>query len=494
MSCRRFLSRQSLIQTDIGGNDLKVCMILEGSYPYVYGGVSSWTHQYITAMPDTQFVLWCIGAKAEDKGKYKYKIPSNVVEIKEVFLDDALRLRTERKRVKLKDVEFEALGNLLNCNKLNWEVLFHLFHDKKMNPTSLLMSKDFLDQLMRMCLEKYPYTSFAEMFHTERSMLLPELYIMTESIPQADIYHAVATGYSGILGSMGKWKYKKPFILTEHGIYTREREEEILRAKWVLPYFRQQWIDLFYTFSDCAYQHADVITALFERANLIQEELGCDPKKLRVIGNGIHYDRFSGIPEKEYNGYIDIGAIVRIAKIKDIKTMIYAFAELKERVPNVRMHILGDVDDEEYYEDCKKLVSQLRVKDLKFTGVVNTIEYMRNLDFTILTSISEGQPLSILESFAARRPCVVADVGCCRELVEGNSKDQLGNAGICVSPMSKEAFAHAMYHLCINEDIRKKMGEVGQKRAKLYYTHEASIKKYRDLYHEVGQWQELDLN
>ncbi|MFR7798548.1 MAG: glycosyltransferase [Collinsella sp.] len=61
----------------------------------------------------------------------------------------------------------------------------------------------------------------------------------------------------------------------------------------------------------------------------------------------------------------------------------------------------------------------LGVRDLIFTGRVNVVEYMEKLDFTILTSISEGQPLSVLESLAARRPCVTTEVGCCRELLEG---------------------------------------------------------------------------
>lgn len=62
-------------------------MILEGSYPYVHGGVSSWTHQFIQAMPDVEFVIWCVGANAKDKGKFKYTLPKNVSEIYEVFLD-----------------------------------------------------------------------------------------------------------------------------------------------------------------------------------------------------------------------------------------------------------------------------------------------------------------------------------------------------------------------------------------------------------------------
>lgn len=57
---------------------------------------------------------------------------------------------------------------------------------------------------------------------------------------------------------------------------------------------------------------------------------------------------------------------------------------------------MGGVDDEEYGAECHALVDTLGVRDLIFTGRVNVVEYMEKLDFTILTSISEGQPLSVL--------------------------------------------------------------------------------------------------
>ena len=84
---------------------------------------------------------------------------------------------------------------------------------------------------------------------------------------------------------------------------------------------------------------------------------------------------------------------------------------------------MGGVDDEEYAQECYELVKQLKLENIIFTGRVDIVKYMEKLDFTILTSISEGQPLSVLESFAARRPCVTTDVGCCRELLEGKEED-----------------------------------------------------------------------
>ena len=470
---------------------MRICMILEGCYPYVLGGVSSWTHQYIQAMKDHEFVLWCIGADSKDKDKFKYQLPANVVEIHQVFLNDALCATDIQKKIHLNKEELEALQCLIAGDKTDWHVLFSLFQEKKMTPLSVMMSAQFLTAVQNVCREKYPYVAFADFFHTVRSMMLPELYLLTQEIPQADIYHATATGYSGILGSLGKWKYQVPYIVTEHGIYTREREEELLRAKWVIPSFRKQWIGLFYNFSDCAYTHADAVTSLFVGASQIQARLGCEEKKLRVIANGVHYRRFCEIPNRNAeDGWIQIGAVVRLAKIKDVKTMIYAFTELKARVEKVRLFILGDVDDEEYKEECIKLIEMLQVEDIIFTGPVNVIEYMEKFDFTILTSISEGQPLSVLESFAAGRPAITTDVGCCRELIYGVGEDTLGQAGYVCPPMHREEIANAMERLCLDSGLRQHMGHVAKQRVEAYYTHETSMNRYKQLYKEVLEtWQ-----
>ena len=51
---------------------MRICLVLEGCYPYVHGGVSTWMHGYIQAMPEHEFVLWVIGAHAADRGKFVY--------------------------------------------------------------------------------------------------------------------------------------------------------------------------------------------------------------------------------------------------------------------------------------------------------------------------------------------------------------------------------------------------------------------------------------
>ena len=242
---------------------------------------------------------------------------------------------------------------------------------------------------------------------------------------------------------------------------------------------------MFYMYTRCAYQHACRVTSLFHRASLIQQEIGCAADKCRVIPNGVAYDRFAAIPEKEPDGWVDIGAVVRLVPIKDIKTMLYAFSLVCQEKKNVRLHIMGPTEeDEEYYAECVHLKDELGLDNAIFTGRVNVLEYLKKIDFVLLTSLSEGQPLAVLEGMAAGRPAVTTDVGCCRELLEGVD-DGLGTAGYCVPPMHQSAMAEAILAMCGNEAERKRMGRVGQSRVAANYRHDQMLKRYEDLFQQA---------
>ena len=465
---------------------MRICLVLEGSYPYVHGGVSTWMHAYLQAMPQQEFSLWVIGAKAQDRGKFVYELPPNVKEVEEVFLDDALRLHGEQQPVLFSAAERAALRELVRLGHPDWDVLYRLFQERGVHPLSFLQSRDFMELFTDICLQEYPYVAYADAFHTMRSMLLPVLYLLTGRVPKADVYHAISTGYGGLLACLGGSVNHAPVLLTEHGIYTREREEEIIRAEWVVPSFKNRWIRFFYMLSEEIYRRTFRVSSLFYNARRTQIEMGCNAAKCIVIPNGVQYERFCRIPLKEEDGWVDIGAVVRLAPIKDVKTMIYAFFELASRMPNVRLHIMGGVDDEDYAKECYALVEQLQLKNLLFTGRVDVVQYMQKLDFTILTSISEGQPLSVLESMAARRPCVTTEVGCCRELLEGAPGDTLGVAGYCVPPMYRQGLADAMEKMCASRARREEMGQIGQRRVDAYFHHEQMLANYRKMYDETA--------
>lgn len=444
-------------------------------------------HGYIQAMSRHEFVLWVIGAHAADRGKFVYELPDNVVEVHQVFLDDALRLVGDAPESSFGASELEALGELVRLGHPSWDVLFDVFNRRRVHPLAFLQSREFMQLFTQVCREEYPYVPFADAFHTMRSMLLPVLYLLSGEVPEADCFHAISTGYGGLLACLGASVRKKPVLLTEHGIYTREREEEIIRADWVASTFKPRWIRFFYMLSEEIYRRAFRVTSLFHGARRTQIDMGCDPHKCLVIPNGIQYERFCDIPLKPDDGWVDIGAVLRLAPIKDVKTLIYAFFELEQRVPNVRLHIMGGVDDEDYAAECHALADQLGVRNLVFTGRVNVVEYMEKLDFTVLSSISEGQPLSVLESMAARRPCVTTDVGCCRELLEGGPDDDFGRAGYVSPPMYRRGLADNMELMCSSRRRRIEMGEAAQRRVAASFLHRTMLERYEAVYRQTAR-------
>ena len=69
---------------------MRICLLTEGSYPYVVGGVSSWCQMLIQGLPEHEFFIYSIGAEAKNRGDFKYKLPANVVGVQEEFLTSML--------------------------------------------------------------------------------------------------------------------------------------------------------------------------------------------------------------------------------------------------------------------------------------------------------------------------------------------------------------------------------------------------------------------
>jgi len=475
---------------------LKICFVLEGNYPYVQGGVSTWVDEFIRSWPDNEFVLWTISDLESNRGQFVYTLPDNVDSVVENFLGSSFNLRINKNpNLKFTPEEKMAISQLVRCGDPDWGVLLNLFHLHSNKPVEFFLSEEFLNILKDLAREQFPFASFSDLFWTVRSMFLPLFFLVGQPMPEADMYHSPSTGYAGVLAALASLKYKKPFVLTEHGIYTREREEEILRSDWVISYFKDYWISMYGMFARFAYQRANRVTSLYQRASLIQQELGCLEEKCDVVGNGLDFESFSLIPEKAKDGWVDIAAIVRFAPIKDIKTMLYSFSRLKQEYDKVRLHIVGGVDDEEYYQECVDLIGFLNLQDVLIPGSVDVRAYLEKIDFTVLTSISEGQPFAVLESMAAGRPVVATDVGCCRELIEGEVGDGFGRTGICVPPMNQAVLVQALSEMCRNQEKWKAMGEIGRKRVKTYYEIGTVMGIYQEVYEKaVATWQESDLN
>ena len=474
---------------------MRICIISEGCYPYVVGGVSGWVHSMIKTFPNQEFILLSIIANRELSGKFAYELPENVTEVHELYLqDDDWGSVNKLHKSKLKQKEYHALRSLLLDQDVEWTVLFDYFRNNNVSINKLLMGEDFYHAVLDCYNLQYPDIVFSDFLWTMRSMYLPLFLALAMDIPKADVYHAVSTGYAGIIGSMGKHFHKGQLIISEHGIYTREREEELIKAEWVQRTYKNIWLRQFKKMSKVAYDTADVVTGLYEHACELQQELGCDKNKTIITPNGIDYKKFENLPtvKPENRGFINVGAILRVAPIKDVKTMIQAFAYAKKRCPKLKLWIMGPYDEEpEYAAECFKMAEQLEISDIEFTGRVNVTDYLGWMDMTILTSISEGQPLTILESFAAYVPVIATDVGNCRGLLYGED-DDFGKAGILTHIMNIEEIANAMIYLAENPEERRRMARVGYRRLMRKYKIEDMKKTYEGIYRKAAEKQNIN--
>jgi glycosyltransferase involved in cell wall biosynthesis len=479
---------------------MKVTMLLEGTYPYIQGGVSSWMHQMIQAMEDYEFTLVYIGGKRQPHSQYRYKLPYNVIEVREIYLQEAEsgkgELRGWKKKERDEMAHFFLTGELPSIETIG------RLRQKKNTPTAESVLRT--DWAWAAVLDSYRTLQnapgFSDFFWNWRSMWLPLLRLLRVSPPEGNLIYSPSAGYAGWYGAQLHRLTGHPLILTEHGIYAREREEEIIRAEWIISPLKAWWKDFFDHLSKVAYRDCTFLTTLSSVNQQAQISYGADSAKMQLIPNGIKLTKFAHITPTP-NRSFTIGAILRVVPIKDVKTLIRAMAIVVTHIPEAKLMLMGPQDeDPEYFTECQMLIESLGIgASCVWTGPVNILEYMPNLDCIVLTSISEGQPLVLLEAMAAGLPCVTTDVGACRELMEGlpGEDSQLGRCGFVTKLMTPGETGTAIMELARNPELRAEMGRIGRERVARYYQFVDVIKKYRDLFEEAvggAAWPVSDLH
>ena len=129
---------------------MKVCLVLEGCYPYVNGGVSSWVHNYILATKDIEYILCTIYPNRESKGKFVYDIPDNVVEIVEYFMDDFEVGESEKKYNPSADFINET-KNIIYGNDVNWNIIFDEVTGNKFDLCAFFKSVEYIKLVTDIC-------------------------------------------------------------------------------------------------------------------------------------------------------------------------------------------------------------------------------------------------------------------------------------------------------------------------------------------------------
>ena len=488
-----------------------ICLLLEGTFPYVSGGVSSWVNQIIRGFPEYTFACCFVGSRPEDYGDMKYTLPDNVVHLEVHYLHDFQR-GAEKKPKKGDPKAFERLRRLHELMRtgrhsrereaLLGEALDGLGDGCCYSEDAFLHSRaswDFISDAYR----KYSRDpSFVDYFWTVRIMHSP-LWVLNDiasNLIPARMYHTISTGYAGFLGSMLKRRTGKPLLLSEHGIYTKERKIDLFQSEWIsdnrglveknnaeMAYFREKWVNFFTELGRECYQSSDRIVALYERNRQRQVEDGAPAERTLNIPNGIDLPRMEKVRAARGEGIPYTACLIgRVVPIKDVKTFLRAMRTLVNEIPDAKGWIAGPEDeDKDYAAECRALVSSLGLeKNVEFLGFQKIDELLPKVGVIVLSSISEALPLVLLEGFAAGVPAVSTDVGSCRQLIEGLDEEDraFGKAGSVVGIADPEALGKAVAHLLKNPDTWHQAQQAGIRRVENLYTQQQMFASYRALY------------
>lgn len=483
---------------------MDVCLLLEGSYPYVAGGVSTWVHELITTMKDIRFGIVAIAPNSDPTRKLKYELPPQVIYLKDIYLHD-YQLEPYRKREpSSRDYELlrQFYEGLMAGSVEGFGEVLRLFREEGCAlDLQTFFAAPEIWELVKYFYQRFGENiSFLDFFWTWRGNHLPLLQVLSAPLPRAKIYHSISAGYAGLLGAMAKECYGEKFFLTEHGIYTHERLLEISQANWIyerekknfraereLSLLKRWWIGIFKVMSRLTYHYADRIFTLYEGNKIKQTLDGADPKKITLIPNGIDVQSFAGM-ERTPKAAPQIGFVGRVVSIKDVKTFIEAAKKVLISKPDVHFYVIGPTEEEpDYYEECLRLVESLKLEDqIEFTGRRDVRRYYSFLDIVVLTSISEAQPYAILEANACGIPVVATDVGACREMLEGRDElDQaLGKSGWITEVANPEDTAKAILGLLEDKELYRSYSESGKKRMKSYYDVNDLRARYLNIYEQ----------
>lgn len=484
-----------------------VCIIVEGCYPYVPGGVSAWIDWLIRTQPETSFSIVSLWP-APSTIAPRYAMPPNVRGFHPLYLQsfgDVPR-QSARKPRGLDDLG-RALEGFLNGG--GTEALARLSEAVSRVDQDVALARVFnsplaWDLIQGMYRDVMPYGSFLHYYWAWRALLGGLFATLAFPLPEARVYHTITTGYAGLLAARARRETGRPAILTEHGIYTNERRIELLMADWVADTverghvlddprldLREMWIEAFEAYARTCYEACDQVITLYGDNQKVQQAYGAEADKCRVIANGIDVARFSRLPRAADTDRPTMALIGRVVPIKDVKTYIAAARILRETVPDLRAFVLGPLDeDPTYTAECRTLVAELGLEGcVEFTGAVNILDYLPQIHVTVLTSLSESQPLTILEAGAAGIAFVASDVGSCREIIEGRADEtpHLGRGGYITGLVSPAETAAAVGRLLGDHEHRRACGDALRRRVEALYTSEQAASAYRSLYKDLRE-------
>lgn len=172
---------------------------------------------------------------------------------------------------------------------------------------------------------------------------------------------------------------------------------------------------------------------------------------------------------------IVIGYVGRMVPIKDLTTLVRAFAAAQSSVPQLRLALAGDGPERPAVE---QLAKELGIIDrLHFLGWVDDLTILyATVDIFALSSLNEGTPVAAIEAMSAARAVVSTAVGGVPDVVDA------GVTGLLVPAQDADAFAAALVQLASDSDLRRRMGRAGRVRARERYSHARLVSDIEAIY------------
>lgn len=267
-------------------------------------------------------------------------------------------------------------------------------------------------------------------------------------------------------GAMAAALTNRKVIFTEHGRFYPD--SSTLKRKLINP--------LLALMTD----HITAISKSTKQALIEFENL--PGNRIEVIYNGIRPQQPDQENAKRIRQQLDIpeghailGTIARLDPIKNHKMMLEAFKLVIQQHPNTVLIIVGDGPERDNIGQLIKLLG-LTNKVYLPGYITNPTDYLASFDMYLLSSLSEGTSMTLLEAMSQGKPCVVTDAGGNPEIIAEN------NNGLVTANDDSQAFADAILKLLSTQNLLKQMGLKARHRFAELFTSNAMASSYQLLY------------
>ncbi|MDA0169563.1 DUF3492 domain-containing protein [Solirubrobacter taibaiensis] len=467
------------------GPRARILLLTEGTYPYALGGVSSWCDLLIRGLDEFDWSVLPI--VAPDGRPPLYALPPHAREVGplEVWSEGLPRgggrgpLRWDLPGALVRGL----LGWHGDTEAVVAECVWCRHHPAGVRRVfrSGRGWHAFLAGLRDVLAERVPEAGTPPRLDlVEAAGLYQTLYWVARTAsaptPDTDLLHVTAAGWSAIPARVHKALHGTPMVLTEHGVYLREAYLAAVRSGGS-PGARFSATRLARGLARCAYAGADVICPVTDANAYWEMGLGLEPAKILVLYNGL---RQPAPPVRPPDARVVV-SVGRIDPLKDVHTLLRVAAETLRVMPEARFRHFGSVTDgeEAYGRSCFALHERLGLAD-RFAFMGRTTDptgAVRDADVVLMTSISEGLPMSVLEAMSEGRPVVSTAVGGVPDVVKG--------CGVVCAPGDDHALATAVVMLLRNPELAWRLGLRGHNRLGRIFNESACVESYRALLHTL---------